>query len=120
MQDPEHALQKFLPEVHRIVDSQGEAPLKDKHGSALPPCIVMERGEPLDAWAARSGALDIVTVLQVLLLWKMPGTAKICRISQQSCLRLLVWAPEQHHQVLQPGDLGTVNSCRPKSQAHVH
>ena len=52
-------------QVHRIVDA-GEADFADAHGEALPPCIVMEKGESLDLWAASTGdGLDMVTGLQV-------------------------------------------------------
>jgi hypothetical protein len=40
-------------QVHKI-EANLDKKLVDKHGNALPPCIVMERGEPLDVWAARS------------------------------------------------------------------
>ena len=52
----------------RVVDS-GEAGLVDGHGEALLPCIVIEKGESLDLWAAGTGdGLDMVTGLQVLHL----------------------------------------------------
>jgi hypothetical protein len=55
-------------QVHRIVNS-GEAGLVDVEGNAMPPCIVMEKGESLDMWAASTGdGLDMVTGLQVLPL----------------------------------------------------
>lgn len=48
--------------------------LTDAHGDPLPPCIVMEKGESLDVWAATSGdGLDMVTGLQVLFLFCKEG-----------------------------------------------
>jgi hypothetical protein len=38
----------------RNVEPNADNQIVDAHGHALPPCIVMERGEPLDAWAARA------------------------------------------------------------------
>ena len=46
-------LAHFLPKVH-CVEENLDGALKDVHGHALPPCIVMERGESLDIWAARA------------------------------------------------------------------
>jgi hypothetical protein len=52
-------------QVHRIVE-QGEEGFVDSYGNPLPPCIVMEKGESLDLWAASTGdGLDMVTGLQV-------------------------------------------------------
>ena len=63
-EDSSQPLGRFLPEVHRIVDSGSE--LVDCRGTSLPPCIVMEKGESLDVWAASTGdGLDMVTGLQV-------------------------------------------------------
>lgn len=43
----------------------GEAKMVDAYGGAMPPCIVMEKGESLDVWAASTGdGLDMVTGLQ--------------------------------------------------------
>lgn len=58
-------LGRFLPEVHRIINCPVEG-YTDAHGVPLPPCIVMEKGESLDHWAARGGdGVDSVTGLQV-------------------------------------------------------
>jgi hypothetical protein len=38
----------------RNIESNSDKKLVDAHGHPLPPCIVMERGEPLDLWAARA------------------------------------------------------------------
>lgn len=64
--DPDQPLGRFLPELSCIVDSERGGDFRDRYGGAMPPCIVMEKGEALDVWAARSGgALDMVTGLQV-------------------------------------------------------
>jgi Protein kinase domain len=64
-EDPLQPLGHFLPEVHCIIDSPVEG-LLDAKGAPLPPCIVMEKGESLDIWAASTGdGLDMVTGLQV-------------------------------------------------------
>ena len=44
---------RFLPHVEAVCDS-AEAGLVDPRGHALPPCIVMERGESLQDWVARA------------------------------------------------------------------
>jgi hypothetical protein len=38
----------------RNIEANTDENLVDPHGHPLPPCIVMERGEPLDVWAARA------------------------------------------------------------------
>jgi hypothetical protein len=43
----------LLMQVH-TVEANIDSKLVDAHGHALPPFIVMERGEPLDVWAARA------------------------------------------------------------------
>lgn len=46
--------------------NSGEAGFVDGDGNDLPPCIIMEKGESLDLWAASTGdGLDMVTGLQV-------------------------------------------------------
>ena len=65
-EDPDQPLGRFLPECRAIVDPAAGRGCYDKRGNALPPCIVMERGEALDNWAARSDeGVDFVTGLQV-------------------------------------------------------
>ena len=65
-EDPDQPLGRFLPELSCIVDEERGGEFRDRYGGRLPPCIVMEKGEALDAWASRSGgALDMVTGLQV-------------------------------------------------------
>jgi hypothetical protein len=54
---------RFLPEVFNIIDSAAVG-FTDAHGIPMPPCIIMEKGESLDLWAARDG-VDTVTGLQV-------------------------------------------------------
>ena len=62
--DGTRPLGAFLPEVHSIVDPM-ETQFVDAAGVPLPPCIVMEKGESLDKWAAScSDGLDMVTGLQ--------------------------------------------------------
>jgi hypothetical protein len=55
-------LAHFMPHVHCQVPEGG---LVDSSGDALPACIVMEKGEPLDAWLATPGKLDKIGCLQV-------------------------------------------------------
>jgi hypothetical protein len=63
--DSTQPLGAFLPEVHSIVDP-ADTQILDKAGVPLPPCIVMEKGESLDKWAAScADGLDMVTGLQV-------------------------------------------------------
>jgi hypothetical protein len=38
----------------RNIEDNTDKKLVDAHGYPLPPCIVMERGEPLDVWAQRA------------------------------------------------------------------
>lgn len=55
----------FLPEVHSIIDPS-KTTFLDAAGVPLPPCIIMEKGESLDKWAAScTDGLDMVTGLQV-------------------------------------------------------
>ena len=64
---PNQPLGAFLPQLHTIIEpSSAEGPILDSAGNALPPCIVMEKGEALDLWTKSSGeGLDMVTGLQV-------------------------------------------------------
>lgn len=65
-EDPTQPLGRFLPECRAIADPTVGRGCTDKRGNLLPPCIVMEKGEALDKWAARSEeGLDFVTGLQV-------------------------------------------------------
>lgn len=65
--DDQAPLGEFLPQLHSI--KEGNTSLTDSQGNALPPCIVMERGESLDTWVEVScgSKLDIFTGLQVRL-----------------------------------------------------
>ena len=47
------ALAQFLPQL-RNVEPNTDGRHVDTCGHPLPPCIVMERGESLDIWAARA------------------------------------------------------------------
>jgi hypothetical protein len=55
----------FLPRLHALVgNSDGQ--FKDDFGHAMPPCIVMERGESLDKWVQRNKRkMDMFTCMQV-------------------------------------------------------
>jgi hypothetical protein len=54
---------RFLPQVEAMRDGvKGE--LVDPRGGALPPCIVMERGESLQEWSNRAEP-DLFTALSV-------------------------------------------------------
>lgn len=56
---------RMLPQLHSIKEGSEER-LRDAHGSLLPPCIVMEKGEALDVWIRSSGErIDMFTGLQV-------------------------------------------------------
>jgi hypothetical protein len=60
-------LQQFLPAVHSVVDN-ADGGFVDRYGHALPPCIVMEKGESLDRWVQRNRRdLDQFTCMQVRL-----------------------------------------------------
>ena len=67
--EPDQPLGAFLPQLRTIVEPSNPTGLiLDKYGNALPPCIVMEKGEALDIWAKSTGdGLDMITGLQVLL-----------------------------------------------------
>jgi hypothetical protein len=63
--EPSQPLGRFLPQLHSIAEGE-EGGLRDAHGSLMPPCIIMEKGEALDVWIANSGiSLDLFTGLQV-------------------------------------------------------
>lgn len=65
--DSSNPLGQFLPELRSIVDGATGDVILDAHNRQLPPCIIMEKGEPLDMWIEKSGYLDMVTGLQVWL-----------------------------------------------------
>ena len=46
-------LRHFLPKLHTIIANEAGS-FTDPWGHPMPPCIVMERGEPLDVWSHRS------------------------------------------------------------------
>lgn len=58
-------LRQFLPEIRGIIgNADGE--VVDGNGRALPPCIVMEKGESLDRWSMRNRrGMDQFTCMQV-------------------------------------------------------
>ena len=49
----ESPLQHFMPQIRDMHDNADQA-LVDPHGTPLPPCIVMEKGESLDIFCDRS------------------------------------------------------------------
>ena len=51
--DGDRPLGAFLPQMHEILDNAGRG-FRDPHGHAMPPCIVMEKGESLDFWRERA------------------------------------------------------------------
>lgn len=65
--DKSSPLGQFLPQLRNIAGAQGfDPPVLDREGNALPPCIVMEKGESLDVWMQRNhGSVDMVTGFQV-------------------------------------------------------
>lgn len=65
--DKSSPLGPFLPRLRNIAGAEGYDPaVLDREGHALPPCIVMEKGESLDVWMLRNrGGVDMVTGLQV-------------------------------------------------------
>ena len=63
-EDGTQPLGRFLPQLRAM--AQGPNSLRDGHGRALPPCIIMEKGEALDVWIESSGEdIDLFTGLQV-------------------------------------------------------
>ena len=63
--DTSQPLSRLLPQLHSVREGSQDG-LRDAFGSLLPPCIVMEKGEALDAWIRSSGAgMDMATGLQV-------------------------------------------------------
>jgi hypothetical protein len=80
--DKHNPLQSMLPAVRDIIDNR-EGRFTDAQGEALPPCIVMEKGEALNIWSRRNkGGLDHMTALQVRLL--------NCAVLQRAALSCLV------------------------------
>lgn len=65
--DRSNPLGQFLPELRMIVDGKSGVYIMDAFNRQLPPCIVMEKGEPLDMWIENTGSLDMVTCLQVCI-----------------------------------------------------
>ncbi|NJR43067.1 MAG: hypothetical protein HC767_10815 [Akkermansiaceae bacterium] len=60
--DTSNPLKEFLPRLYAAVEEGG---LVDSLGSGLPPCLVMEKGEPLDTHLHSSGESNIIGSLQV-------------------------------------------------------
>jgi hypothetical protein len=99
-QDRDRPLGRFLPEVHRIINCPAEG-FTDAHGVPLPPCIVMEKGESLDHWAARGGdGVDRVTGLQVRVIILMHAA--------HACIRLVHFVPSR----VCPSELRTLHFHR--------
>eukprot|EP00892_Ulva_mutabilis_P004414 jgi/Ulvmu1/2344/UM013_0192.1 len=60
-------LGRLLPQLEQVCDNRGGA-LRDAEGAALPPFVVMERGESLDEWSRHrkpdtSAAMPVVTAV---------------------------------------------------------
>ena len=71
--------------VLQAVVSNEDGALRDSHGNALPPCIVMEKGESLDLWMKRNRrAMDPFTCMQV----RAPHLAS--RLPAQHCYATLM------------------------------
>ena len=65
--DANQPLGRFLPQLHSIAEGEASG-LRDASGTLMPPGIVMEKGETLDVWIAKSGdKIDLFTGLQVCL-----------------------------------------------------
>ena len=66
----------------------GDVELVDPRGSALPPCIVMERGESLQEWADRAEP-DLFTSLSVRNPGHSPACARLqnCTLHEQGSRR---------------------------------
>lgn len=63
--DASSPFRKLLPPCRSIVANHDEL-FVDGHGRAMPPCIVVERGESLDMWMQRSKqGIDPFTCMQV-------------------------------------------------------
>ena len=66
--DSQNPLSKLLPRVREICDNV-DGRITDAAGEALPPCIIMEKGEALNIWSRRNkGGIDHMTALQVRCL----------------------------------------------------
>jgi hypothetical protein len=76
--DSSKPLGKFLPKLRAIVDGKNGTMITDTFGRSLPPCIVMEKGEALDAWIEKSGSLDMFTGLQVCMKLMLFACANDC------------------------------------------
>jgi hypothetical protein len=71
----------------RNVEPNTDNTVVDAHGHALPPCIVMERGEPLDVWAARAKPdRPQAFVVSIPLVTKLALTADQCTYFLSRCL----------------------------------
>lgn len=62
-------LQDFMPKVLRFLPND-DGRIKDPFGNAMPPCIVLEKGECLQA-AGRIFALDLFSSVKVCALAAM-------------------------------------------------
>ena len=60
--DDSQPMGQMLPRLSFILE---HGDLLDAGGHAMPPCIVMEKGESLNAWLKDAGDLDRVGCLQV-------------------------------------------------------
>jgi hypothetical protein len=58
----EPVLRSMMPATKALVDNK-EQTIRTQSGYVIPPCIVIERGESLQEWAAREDH-DFVTILQ--------------------------------------------------------
>ena len=64
-QSPDSPFKQFLPHSRSIVSNEDGA-FVDATGNAMPPCIVVEKGESLDIWGQRNKrAMDPFTCMQV-------------------------------------------------------
>ena len=84
--DASQPLGKFLPQLHAIAEGE-ESGLRDAHGTLMPPCIIMEKGEALDVWIENSGdSIDLFTGLQVRPLMYIHVCHACSRLlSRRSC-----------------------------------
>jgi hypothetical protein len=85
-------------QVRNIVDNSDGA-FVDGHGAPMSPCIVMEKGESLDLWSARTDdGVDMITGLQArahtapvsdrcigAMHAEVPGQQVVRRIVEREC-----------------------------------
>ena len=76
-QNPDSPFKQFLPLSRSIVSNEDGA-FVDASGNAMPPCIVVEKGESLDIWVQRNKrAMDPFSCMQEHALVRFTNTVAV-------------------------------------------